>query len=116
MRLKEIGDLTVDTHIRCLQEVFDNGIVKGSLYCIVAPTNTGKTTFLLGIAKRLARQGKQVTFITQEQSIEQMSKKIGQEPLPTLDIEQSLDDVFYGSEQPDYIIYDYIGGDLDLGK
>lgn len=118
-RLEEIGNLTVDTHIKFIQEVFDNAIVKGSMYCFTAPTNTGKTTLLLAIAKNLARQGKRVTFITTEQSIEQMAKKIGFNALPTLTISDDLDTILHAGldvEYPEYVIYDYIGADLKLGK
>lgn len=119
-RLAEIGGSTVDTHIKFIQEVFDNAIVKGSMYCFTAPTNTGKTTLLLAIAKNLARQGKRTVFITKEQSIEQMAKKIGlEESIPNLTISDDLDDILHAGleyENPEYVIYDYIGADLKLGK
>ena len=119
-RLEDIGNLTVDTQINFIQKVFDNAIVRGSMYCFVAPTNTGKTTLLLAIAKNLARQGKRVTFITTEQSIEQMAKKIGlEESIPNLTISDDLDDILHAGleyENPEYVIYDYIGADLKLGK
>ena len=57
-------------------DTYTDGIKAGQLWAIGAPTNTGKSTFVLNIANHLITQGKKVDFYTLEMSKEEIITKL----------------------------------------
>lgn len=111
-RIKALGGRQRDTGIPEIESVFDHAIYSGSVYMFAACRGVGKTTLLLGLAKKLAAHHK-VLFVTTEQSIEQIGPFLG-----------PVNDNFYFAESLndftedflstyEYVCYDYLGAETN---
>ncbi len=100
------------TGIPSLDYIFPD-LYLGAFYLVVAPTNTGKSSFLLATAKKFAEQSK-VIFWTTEEDIQDLRPYLinmrlnGQLKIIT---SQTLDEVEREIEdfKADYLFYDYLG-------
>ncbi len=63
------------TGISEFDRVLGGGIVEGGLYLLGGDPGIGKTTLLLEMAERLSEKGKNILFISAEESVEQLKLK-----------------------------------------
>lgn len=112
-RIEEFGNRAVKTNITALNDVFGT-LYRGSLYSICACRGTGKSTFLLASAKKMAETGK-VIYITIEQSYEQLGSylpKVSENlVIVMIDSDAQLQEVYKLIEeiQPEAVFFDYLG-------
>ena len=80
----EIGDLhRAGTGLGELDRVLGGGIVRGSLILVGGDPGIGKSTLLLQLAMRLARDGRRVLYVSGEESEEQVrmrAARLGETP------------------------------------
>lgn len=88
------------------------GFQKGTLQLVAAPTGHGKTTVLIGLAKKAVKQGYRVLYIGTEQVIEMLANVFG--PI-NIDFVLKPEGVklsdCIGEDQYDVILYDYLGAE-----
>lgn len=88
------------------------GFQRGTLQLVCAPTGGGKTTVLIGLAKKAVRQGYKVLYIGTEQEISQLLSVYG--PLE-LDFIRKNNEITLqeciGEDSYDLVIYDYLGAE-----
>ena len=65
----------IDTHIGELNRVLGGGIVPGALILVGGDPGIGKSTLLLQMCGHLALDGKQVLYISGEESLQQIKKR-----------------------------------------
>lgn len=110
------------TGIKGLDEAFGGNLYSGSLWLICAGTGVGKTTTLLATAKKMAREGKKIAYISIEMSLVQILKYCPDnlDGLYLYTMESIIDwDEFKKECQEirfDAIFYDYLGAQGNLGE
>ena len=101
----------IPTNIKAWDTFFD-GIRQGSLYMICALRGTGKTSFLLAMAKQMNNLGYRTLYVSIEQNIEQLKDYIPRKPNFDVFVMEALkdwDEIEKVIKNYDFIFYDYIG-------
>ena len=97
-----------------LDRVLGSGVVAGSLVLVGGDPGIGKSTLLLQVCRNLAAAGKQVLYITGEESVKQIKLRAGRIGQVTGDLrflcETSLDTVreVIQERKPDVVVIDSI--------
>jgi hypothetical protein len=71
-----VKEEAMSTGNRRLDYMLGGGLFKGETSAIMAPVNSGKSTFLITLARHLAFQGKKVLYITHEDSPRKIRRRI----------------------------------------
>ena len=104
----------ISTKMKELDRVLGGGIVQGSLVLVGGDPGIGKSTLLLQVCKNLAEQGKQVLYISGEESLQQIkirAERIGKfEDNLRLLCETNLDIIrgIIDREKPEIVVIDSI--------
>jgi replicative DNA helicase len=72
----KIKDTAISTGCRRLDLALGGGLFKGETSAIMAPSNTGKSTFMITLVRHAIMQEKKVLFITHEDNPSKIRRKI----------------------------------------
>lgn len=96
-----------------------NGLQRGAIQLVAAPTGRGKTSFLLAMARKLIDQGLKVIYVGTEQTVEDMYLSVGPLnlyytllPYGTFINTEMVD--YFKEKKFDVVIYDYLGGNGNI--
>lgn len=100
-------------------DTFFGGIRQGSLYMICALRGTGKTSFLLAMAKQMNSLGYRTLYVSIEQNIDQLKDYIPRKPnfdIFIMDKLKDWDNIEQVISNYDFIFYDYLGALSEFGN
>lgn len=95
------------------------GIRQGSVYIICAERGTGKTSFLIAMAKQMTKLGNRTLYISIEQNIDQLLDyipRLDNLDVFTMETMKDWDTIKEIAKNYDFIFYDYLGAISEFGE